>query len=195
MPNGEERPIAYASRSLSTSEKNYSQIEKEALGIIWGVKRFNTYVYGRHFRLITDHEPLISIFGPKKGIANTTAARLQRYALFLAGYNYDIVYRNTKKHGNADCLSRLPVKTESNQLADREEEAEVEMFHVSQLEHLPVKPEAIQRETGRNYLVSKVSDNVTKGLSVNSESKEIHTLHAVMNLPFTKIVYCGGSVS
>ena len=109
MPNGEERPIAYASRSLSTSEKNYSQIEKEALGIIWGVKRFNTYVYGRHFRLITDHEPLISIFGPKKGIANTTAARLQRYALFLAGYNYDIVYRNTKKHGNADCLASLHV--------------------------------------------------------------------------------------
>lgn len=78
MPNCEERPIAYASRSLSTSEKNYSQIEKEALGIIWGVKRFNTYVYGRQFRLITDHEPLISIFGPKRGIANITTARLQR---------------------------------------------------------------------------------------------------------------------
>lgn len=77
-----------------------------------------------------------SVFGPKKGIANTTVARLQRYALFLAGYNYDIVYRNTKKHGNADCLSRLPVKSDSNQLANREEEAKVEMFHVSQLVHL-----------------------------------------------------------
>ncbi|XP_062605742.1 uncharacterized protein K02A2.6-like [Saccostrea cucullata] len=173
MPNGEERPIAYASRSLSTYEKNYSQIEKEALGIIWGVKRFNTYVYGRSFRLITDHEPLISIFGPKKGIANTTAARLQRYALFLAGYNYDIIYRNTKKHGNADSLSRLPVTCEGSRLVDKEEEAEVEMLHVSQLEHLPIKPEAIQRETRRDYLLSKVYDNVSRGWCANSESKEM----------------------
>lgn len=78
MPNGEERPIAYASRSLSVSDKNYSSIEK-ALGIIYGVRGFNTYIYGRHFRLITDHEPLTSIFSPKKGIANTTAARRQTY--------------------------------------------------------------------------------------------------------------------
>ena len=67
-------------------------------------------------------------------------------------------------------MSRLPVKSESNQLADREE-AEVEMFHVSQLEHLPVKPEAIQRETSKDYLLSKVYDNVTRGWSVNSESE------------------------
>ncbi|XP_062620772.1 uncharacterized protein K02A2.6-like [Saccostrea cucullata] len=150
-----------------------TMIEKEALGIIWGVKRFNTYVYGRSFRLITDHEPLISIFGPKKGIANTTAARLQRYALFLAGYNYDIIYRNTKKHGNADSLSRLPVTYESSRLVDKEEEAEVEMLHVSQLEHLSIKPEAIQRETRRDYLLLKVYDNVSRGWCANSESKEM----------------------
>lgn len=163
MANSEERPIAYASRSLSVSEKNYSQIEKEALGIIFGKRRFNTYVYGRQFRLITDHEPLTSIFRLKKGIANTTAEGVQRYALFLAGYNYGIMYRSTKKHGNADSLSRLPVVFENDQLADMNEEAEVDMFHVSLLEHLPVKPEAIQQETRRDYLLSKVYDNVTNG--------------------------------
>lgn len=70
-------------------------------------------------------------------------------------------------------MSRLPVKSESNQLADREEEAEVEMFHVIQLEHLPVKPEAIKRKTSRDYPLSKVYNNVTRGWSVNSESKEM----------------------
>lgn len=87
VANGEERPIAYASRSLSVLEINYSRIEKEALGIIYGVRRFNTYVYRRQFRLITDHEPLTSMFSPKKEIANSTVtvAKLQRYALFLAG--------------------------------------------------------------------------------------------------------------
>ena len=90
---------------------------------------------------------------------------MQSYALFLDGYNYDIVYRNTKKHGNADCLPHLPVKSESTQLANRKEEAELEMFHVSQLEHLP---EAMQGETCRYYLLSKVCDNVTRRIELTS---------------------------
>lgn len=61
MLDGNERPVAYASQLLCPVEKTYLQIEKEALAIMWGVKRFNTYVCGRHFQLVTDHQPLISI--------------------------------------------------------------------------------------------------------------------------------------
>lgn len=109
-PDGSERPIAFASKTLNDSQKNYSQIEKEALSIIFGVNKFHDYLYGRKFTLYTDHKPLISIFSPEKGISVTSANRLQRWALILSNYVYTIKYKNTKAHGNADALSRLPYK-------------------------------------------------------------------------------------
>ena len=76
MENGEERPIAFASRTLSAAEKNYAQVQKEALSIIWSIKKFYSYLFGRKFTLVTNHQPLLAILGPKKGISATTAARL-----------------------------------------------------------------------------------------------------------------------
>ena len=101
---GEERPVAFASRTLMVTEQKYSQIDKEALALVWGIKKFNQYLFGSHFTLITDHQPLTVIFRPDKGISITTAARLQRYAMFLAGYDFEIKYRNTSQHANADAL-------------------------------------------------------------------------------------------
>ena len=92
MPDGTEHPIAFASRALNSAKKRYSKIYKEALSIVWSVKMFELYLFGRHFTLITDHRPLLSIFSPTKGVNSTTAARLQRYAFFLAGHDYDIRY-------------------------------------------------------------------------------------------------------
>ena len=55
-------PIAYASQALLPYEKNYAQIEKEILSIVFGVERFHEYLYGRHFTVINGHQPLKSIF-------------------------------------------------------------------------------------------------------------------------------------
>ena len=78
MPDGSERPIAYASRSLTQTEKKFAQIEKDALGLYWGVRKFPPYLEGRRFILITDHKPLKYIMDPGKTVPVTTAARLQR---------------------------------------------------------------------------------------------------------------------
>ena len=113
-----EKPIAFASCTLSESEKNYAQIEKEALSIVFGIKKFHQYLYGRKFNLTTDHKPLAAILGPKKGIPPLAAARLQRWALLLSAYNYDITYKSTKLHRNADGLSRLPLPSANESHSD-----------------------------------------------------------------------------
>lgn len=82
FPDGTEKAIAHASRSLTPAEKNYSQIEKEALALIFAVNKFHTMIHGRIFFLSTDHNPLQAIFGSKKGIAEYTSSRLQRWARF-----------------------------------------------------------------------------------------------------------------
>ena len=100
LPNGTERPIAFASRTLSTAERNYVQIDKEALAIVWAVRKFHTYLYGRNFVLVPDHNTFTAIFNPEKDLPAMTATRLQPYAypLFLAGQRYSIEYGNTHKH-------------------------------------------------------------------------------------------------
>ena len=90
MEVGTERLIAFASRTLTKAECGYSQIDKEALALVLGVKKFHLYVFGWHFTLVTDHEPLTAFFNPRKGIPAMKVAHLRCYSLFLAGFKYSI---------------------------------------------------------------------------------------------------------
>ena len=107
MPDGTKKPIAHASRTLLPTEKHYSQIEKEALGIIFVVKKFHRYLHGRFFTLQTEHKPLITIFGSKKGQPIYTANRLLRWGTILLNYNFKIEYLPSKQISHAYGVSRL----------------------------------------------------------------------------------------
>ena len=88
MDDGQERPIAFASRTLSPAEKKYAQLEKEALAIIFAVTKFHHYLYGVHFTIQSDHQPLSFLFSELRGIPVMASSRIQRWALTLSAYHY-----------------------------------------------------------------------------------------------------------
>ena len=106
--DGEEHPVANASRTLWDAERNYVQFEREALAVIYAVKRFHKYLYGRTFSIMTDPKPLIGVFGPGRSIPNMASIRMVRWCLILQAYKYDIRHRSGDCNQNADALSRLP---------------------------------------------------------------------------------------
>ena len=126
--------------ALSSSEQNYAQLEKEALSLIFGMKTFHQYLYGRYV-FVTDHKPLMTILGPKKGIPSLAAARLQRWAILLSTYQYDIKFKPTDAHANADGLSRLPLA--SSTVEGQSPEASI--FNLALLECLPVTVTQVQQ--------------------------------------------------
>ena len=84
MPNGNDRPIAFASKTLTPVKQNYSHLVKEVLAIKFGVKKFHEYCSGRFFTIQTIHKPLLGLIGEKKGIQVNSAACTQRWSLFLS---------------------------------------------------------------------------------------------------------------
>ena len=91
------------------AERKYSQLDKEGLAIIFAVKRFHQYLYGRKFIIHSDHKPLQHIFGNNRPVPAMASARIQRWALTLAAYSYTILYKPGKEISQADGLSRLPL--------------------------------------------------------------------------------------
>ena len=92
---------------------NYSQIDKEGASTIFPLTKFSQYLLGNHFILGTDNKAIKKIFGSKTEISSTAARRLVRWSLILAQYNYELKFRSTKEHCNADMLLRLLISMKS----------------------------------------------------------------------------------
>ena len=109
-PDNSERPITYMSRSLSSAENFFSQIEKESWAIVHVVKKFHQYIYGRSFTIMTDHKPLLGILAENKSIPIMAASRIQRWAIIMSAYDYNLTHKSGKENCNADCLSQFPAE-------------------------------------------------------------------------------------
>ena len=156
--NGKHQPIAFASCTLTETQRNYSQLEKEAFSIIFGLKRFHQYLCGRSFTILTDHRPLLTLLGPHRAVPAHTASRLQRWALILASYHYKIEYRNTTAHADADSMSRLPLP---ETWSPKSENVECYFFEANVITN--VTAEMIKRKTQVDPVLSLVCRYVQHG--------------------------------
>ncbi len=102
--DGNEQPIGYVSRTLTAAERNYAQMEREGLACIYGIKTFHSYLFGRSFMLFTDNLALKTLFNEKQPTPQNSSGRIQRWALTLSSYEYQIVFRPTYKHSNANVI-------------------------------------------------------------------------------------------
>ena len=135
----EWKPVAYASRSLSHTEANYAQIEKEALTSVWACEMFSTYVLGMQFMIETDRKPLVALFGSKH--MDELPPRIFRFSLRLARFDYMINHVAGKMVFTADTLSRAPRPFTEG---DVRHETETECLMEVCVRDLPASPQRLQ---------------------------------------------------
>jgi len=113
MSDGAEKPIGYASRTPTKAEQNYSQLEKEGLSSVFGIKRIHDYLFGRSFELVTDNKPLLGLLKENHFVPVQAAPCVKRWSLFLSAYEYTLVFRDSKAHANTNALNTLSLAVES----------------------------------------------------------------------------------
>ncbi|XP_060538726.1 uncharacterized protein K02A2.6-like, partial [Pantherophis guttatus] len=158
LPNGSEAPIAYFSKTMSGAERNYSQLDKEALAIVAGVKRFHEYLYGRRFTVVTDHKPLLGLLAGDQPTPTFMSPRMTRWAIFLAGYSYRLVHQPGTAIGNADALSRCPSKNPVEDPAPM-----LHLFHIDDDASCPVSSADVAVHTQKDPTLRQVKSWILRG--------------------------------
>ena len=159
MDDGKDKPIAFSSRTLAPAEKKYSQLEKEGLAVIFGVKKFRQYLLGRSFTIVSDHKPLQYLFNESRVTPTLASARIQRWSWTLGAYHYNIEYKQGQHNGNADMLSRLPLPETPTDIPMPGETILV----IDMLLSLPVTVEQIRQWTTHDPILSRVRALVQQG--------------------------------
>nr|CAI5818756.1 unnamed protein product [Callosobruchus analis] len=137
FPDGTEKPIQFASQTLSETQRKYSQINKEAYATI----------------------ALVHILIPHKNLPVFSVARMQHYAIFLQSFNYEIKYKITKAHSNADAMSRHI----SKHIHPVNFIEEPDILNVYQINNLPISVKDLSVETSKDVTVSKLLEGLQKG--------------------------------
>ncbi|XP_026054203.1 uncharacterized protein K02A2.6-like [Carassius auratus] len=153
-----EKPLGFMSRTLTPAEKRYSQLDKEGLAVIFGIHRFHKYLYGRAFTICTDHKPLIHLFNETKAVPQMGSPRVQRWAVMLQAYQYNIVYKPGKYHQNADALSRLPVPGEGEP-----DDTNDQVLMMDLMDGSPVSAAQVRKWTSHDITLAMVHEYLLKG--------------------------------
>jgi len=147
------------SRTLNKAEKNYSQLEKEGLSLVFGIKKFYPYVFGRSFELVTDHKPLLGLLGEARSTSPQASARIRRWSVYLSMFEYVLKFRKTGAHANADALSRLPLPI---QAPPSTEPPELVLLSKHLLDS-PISAEQIREQTGKDPHLASIVQFLKQG--------------------------------
>ncbi|KAJ8332638.1 hypothetical protein SKAU_G00424270 [Synaphobranchus kaupii] len=156
-------PVAYASRSLTSTEQRYAQVEKEALALTWACERFRDFIIGLHFKLETDHKPLVSLLGGQA--LDSLPPRIQRFRMRLMRYSYIITHVPGKTLTTADTLSRAPLKQGGATAGDGLME-ETNIYVDSVMENLPASDAyltELRQQLSTDSVCSQVMKYCTEG--------------------------------
>ena len=160
---GELRPVAYASRSMTDTERRYAQIEKEALATTWALEHWADLLIGMHFRVETDHLPLVPLLSTK--LLDELPIRIQRFRMRLMRYSFSIAHVPGKYLYTADALSRAPLRVTIDR-GSEEFQREMNFYVNAVLVQLPAshrRLEEIRREVAKDDTLAIVSRYVKTG--------------------------------
>jgi hypothetical protein len=119
------RPVSYFSKRLTAQQQKYHTSERELLAIVLAIEYFKQFLYGKHFVILSDHQPLRTIL-----TAEELSSRLSRWLVRLQIFDFTIVYRPGNKHNNADALSRLSIEDTTSMEVDEDDDVPVRINSV-----------------------------------------------------------------
>ncbi|XP_038063208.1 uncharacterized protein K02A2.6-like [Patiria miniata] len=175
--------VSYASRTLSDVESRYSQTEREMLGVVWAVERFHLYVFGAHFRIITDHKPLLGIFKSSR----PTSARIDRWRLRTMSYDCDIVYKPGKDDENpADFISRHP----GSQAPNKSVAEDYINYICNNAVPKALTLEDVRAETAKDGIMQKLMTTIQSGKSHDWDDVDMRPYKPVRS----ELTICNGAI-
>eukprot|EP00731_Ephydatia_muelleri_P032566 Em0024g110a len=168
------KPVVFASRSLTETERRYAQVEKEALAVTWACEKLSNYLLGKKFLIETDHKLLVALLGSKQ--LDTLPPWVLRFRWRLARFSYDVVHVPGKLLYTADALSRAPLQSTTNNAA-LQEEAECVM-EVS-IESLPMSRETLQlyKRHNQKILYQLQPVRLAKGEEPDMRKRTLQKIH------------------
>ncbi|KFD51348.1 hypothetical protein M513_07753 [Trichuris suis] len=158
------------------ARRKYAQIDREALAIVVGIKKFHQYIFGRHVQIQTDHKPLLGMLARAIQTPVSMSPRMMRWSILLSAYDYDLLYRPGKQISNADALSRLPL---SAKIFEDVEPLEALMLESPQSPQ--ISAQVIARETSRDPVLERVRDWTRHGWPRNPVSEAFKPFVAHQN--------------